>query len=248
MLNIRFEEGSQEKSQHLINLRGEMENMCREAEKCRVRSRSSSRPTGLFSDNQSTGCLAFGWLTARETGWHRGETESSSRKPPQGRPALTQTHTLFLEIDWKSTAFWDSEAPCFVQWFTSVSQHPLPLLLSFYLTAWHSASFTLSLMSLFDTSIKAAFSGTIILLRSSTVEKKAKEWEGNKKGLFFCLAAYISSRLWQRDFHRINGKQEKVKWAGLWEILQTWKKNTSYLSNFSALLFGLLERSTIKYI
>lgn len=92
-------------------------------------------------------------------------------------------------------------------------------------------------MSLFDTSIKAGFSGTIILLRSN-IAKKAKERKWIKKGLFFCLAAYISSRRWQKDFHRINREQEKVNRAQLWEILQTWK-NPSCLLNFSALLFGV---------
>lgn len=172
-------------------------------------------------------------------------------KLPQTTPGQTSSYshthtgTLFQETDWKSTAYRDAEAPSHCVAVHIVSQHPLPLLLSFYLTAWHSASFTLSLMSLFDTSIKAGFSGTIILLRSS-IAKKAKERE-SKKGLFFCLAAYISSRRWQKDFHRINREQEKVNRARLWEILQTWK-NPSCLSNFSALLFGLLECSSIHYI
>ncbi len=93
ILSIRFELGSWKKSRYLINLRGEKENMCREAEKCRVRSRSSSQPTGLFSANQLTGCL---WMI--DSKGNRLAQRGGRVKLPQTTPgqtsyyAHTQTH------------------------------------------------------------------------------------------------------------------------------------------------------------
>ncbi len=76
-----------------------------------------------------------------------------------------------------------------------VSITPSALLL-FYCLAL--ASFTLSLMSLFDTSIKTGFSGTIILLRSNTV-KKGKKGKESKKVSFsvwlLTLAAGFDRRI-----------------------------------------------------
>lgn len=88
MSSIRFEVGSWKKSRYLINLRGEKENMCREAEKCRVRSRSSSRPTGLFSANQSTGCL---WMI--DSKGDRLAQRGGRVKLPQTTPGQTSSYS-----------------------------------------------------------------------------------------------------------------------------------------------------------
>lgn len=65
-----------------------MENMCREAEKCRVRSRSSSRPTGLFSDNQLTGCL---WMI--DSKGDRLAQRGGRVKLPQTTPGQTSSYS-----------------------------------------------------------------------------------------------------------------------------------------------------------
>lgn len=65
-----------------------MENMCREAEKCRVRSRSSSRPTGLFPDNQSTGCL---WMI--DSKGDRLAQRGGRVKLPQTTPGQTSSYS-----------------------------------------------------------------------------------------------------------------------------------------------------------
>lgn len=88
MSSSHFAVGSRKKSQYLINLRGKKENMCREAEKCRVRSRSSSRPTGLFSANQSTGCL---WMI--DSKGDRLAQRGGRVKLPQTTPGQTSSYS-----------------------------------------------------------------------------------------------------------------------------------------------------------
>lgn len=108
------------------------------------------------------------------------------RKPPQGRPALTQTHTLFLEIDWKSTAYWDSEALtlCSGSHCLPASITPSALLLSHSLT-----------LSVIHTQPNVAVwykhKGSLFRNYNPTqiqhCGKKAKEREGNQKRVSFSV-------------------------------------------------------------
>lgn len=210
-----------------------MENMCREAEKCRVRSRSSSRPTGLFSDNQLTGCL---WMI--DSKGDRLAQRGGRVKLPQTTPGQTSsysnTHT-FLGNRLKIRSLLRLRGPSLcvvVHNCLPASITPSALLLSHCLTlrVIHTQP---------NVAVWYKHKGSLFRNYNPTqiqhCEKKAKEWEGNKKRTLWRLAAYISSR----DFHRINGEQEKVKWARLWEILQNWKKikNFIFIKFFSTFIW-----------